>query len=340
MQKEDRVKCKKCNKEISKEKYGVHLKNKHYNEFDSEYELYKHYFLIKENFTEELFDCILKDYSSNSVVFIEKKYNFAFRGYIKKLGLKERTIGESKKLETVQSKTKKTNLEKYGSENVSSSEIIKKRKKETLLRNYGVDNFFKMPGFRKWWELEMLKKYGKVQLADIYGNQNPFGWLICNEERKKERIRNLNKRYLDWYNKLSIEEKDILIRKRCSKFLTNDIKKSKLEERVAKILEENNLIFKRQYWITRKSYDFKLNNRNILEIQGDYWHCNPNIYKENDLITFGKETRTVKEIWEKDKNKKNIAENYGYKLFYLWESEMKLMNDLEILNFLKNIYEN
>lgn len=64
------------------------------------------------------------------------------------------------------------------------------------------------------------------------------------------------------------------------------------------------------------AYDFTYKNK-IIEFNGDYWHCNPSLYKADFLNkTIGK---YAKEIWEKDENKRLCAEHNGYKLLTIWE---------------------
>lgn len=68
------------------------------------------------------------------------------------------------------------------------------------------------------------------------------------------------------------------------------------------------------------SYDFCYNNK-ILEVNGDYWHCNPKIYNEN---FFNKTKRlTAKEIWIDDAEKIKCANKYGYKTIIIWESDYR-----------------
>ena len=63
-------------------------------------------------------------------------------------------------------------------------------------------------------------------------------------------------------------------------------------------------------------YDFKIGNY-LLEVNGDYWHANPNKYKENDTFKFPKNELKAKDIWEMDTYKKEIAESNGYKVIYI-----------------------
>ena len=66
------------------------------------------------------------------------------------------------------------------------------------------------------------------------------------------------------------------------------------------------------------AYDF-CHNKKIIEFNGDYWHMNPKIYKANDINKTKK--LTAQEVWDFDKRKMECAEEHGYKLLYIWESE-------------------
>lgn len=146
---------------------------------------------------------------------------------------------------------------------------------------------------------------------------------------KEKIINNLVQGRREWFNNLSPEEELEYLKKR-NTFI------SKLEDRVYEVIKSMNP--KRQYWIDRNSYDFKINKNIILEINGDYWHANPNKYKSDDKILYPKEGfKTAESIWQRDKIKKEKAEKYGYKVFYLWEGEMKKMTDNDILNYIKNL---
>ena len=76
----------------------------------------------------------------------------------------------------------------------------------------------------------------------------------------------------------------------------------------------------REFQLDRYSYDYRYRNK-LIEFNGDYWHMNPLKFSENDI---NKTTGcTAKQIWERDSNKKQIAESNNYKLLTIWESEYK-----------------
>jgi len=84
------------------------------------------------------------------------------------------------------------------------------------------------------------------------------------------------------------------------------------------------------------SYDFVYKNK-IIEFNGDYWHCNPKIYK-SDFLNLRKQMYAY-EIWNYDKIKIYKAKNEGYEVLIIWENEYKQNKEKVIqqcINFLKN----
>lgn len=70
----------------------------------------------------------------------------------------------------------------------------------------------------------------------------------------------------------------------------------------------------------------------VYEFQGDYWHGNPAIYKEDDMI----HGIPYSEKWKKDALKKKTFEELGYKVVTMWESDYyKFKKELN-----RNIREN
>ena len=59
----------------------------------------------------------------------------------------------------------------------------------------------------------------------------------------------------------------------------------------------------------------------IVEFYGDYYHANPLIYQDNDIIS--KKGITAKEVREIDKCRQKALEDCGYKFFIVWQSDWK-----------------
>ena len=57
--------------------------------------------------------------------------------------------------------------------------------------------------------------------------------------------------------------------------------------------------------------------KKIIEYNGDYWHCNPNIYCKN--FYHGVVKRKASEIWKLNKQKINFAKQLNYEVLVVWE---------------------
>lgn len=69
--------------------------------------------------------------------------------------------------------------------------------------------------------------------------------------------------------------------------------------------------------IKPKEIDLVINNKVAIEIQGDYWHANPEKYNENEYIR----EKSVKDIWNNDKLKKDLITNLGYEYITIFEND-------------------
>lgn len=76
-----------------------------------------------------------------------------------------------------------------------------------------------------------------------------------------------------------------------------------------------------EYLIGRYSFDIKLGKK-LIEINGDYWHCNPEYYEPNFYNKTFK--RRAFEIWAKDDRKRKTAEKLGYDVLVVWESQYNI----------------
>lgn len=73
-------------------------------------------------------------------------------------------------------------------------------------------------------------------------------------------------------------------------------------------------------------YDFTdISRKKIIEYNGDQYHANPNIYNENDTPhPYHKENGySAKDIWKRDNRKTNFAENEGFSVLVIWDSEYR-----------------
>jgi hypothetical protein len=239
--------------------------------------------------------------------------------------------------------TKRNNSvkEKYGVANVFQIEDIKKRITETILEKYGVKRVtngkklsetiaLRTP--EQWKNiLEKKIKICQAKWGSDYWMQTEEGKKKCSKIQKKlwqnktseemEIISQTHKKL--WQNKTQ-EEKDAIIKR-----LAN-ITVSKLEIRVEKILTTWRLGYTHSFCLKFKQFDFKI-GKILLEVNGDFYHANPKYYKENDIIPVaGTKNLTAKQLWDKDKRKKLMAEKSNYIVKYIWEDEINSMDDKEL----------
>jgi len=81
------------------------------------------------------------------------------------------------------------------------------------------------------------------------------------------------------------------------------------------ILKKYKIDFEPQFILGSKIFDFYLKESNTLvEIQGDYWHGNAEIYEQFSWYQV--------KVQKKDLEKKNIAIGRGYNYLDVWEKEL------------------
>lgn len=88
---------------------------------------------------------------------------------------------------------------------------------------------------------------------------------------------------------------------------------------------------KKNYYV----YDIFLDDK-IIEYNGDIWHANPKIYKEDFVNPVTK--MTYEQIHKKEFHKESIANDHGYILYRVWETDYKNNKERvieECINFLK-----
>lgn len=73
----------------------------------------------------------------------------------------------------------------------------------------------------------------------------------------------------------------------------------------------------------------------VLNIHGDYWHCNPNKYAKNEIVFRNGVEKKVSDIWHYDMVRDKILKSKGYDIINIWESDF--YNNKEfIIKKLKN----
>ena len=235
-------------------------------------------------------------------------------------------------------KIKKTNLEKYGCENVFASKIIKDKIKSTLVEKYGVDNPQKSEKIRQRSQETCIKKYGvdnpaKSQLVREKESLTHKSKSVEEKEAalEKRKITNLKKygvefpmqiesvkEKFDWSNayKKSIETK------RKNKTGTSS---SKIEYLVMDILHD---IFGKdevQSQVTinnRWTVDFYIKSRDLyLQVDGVYWHGLDRSLDDIQEFKSSKDVRIL-QTFNKDREQDLWAKTNNVKLLRITDEEI------------------
>lgn len=209
----------------------------------------------------------------------------------------------------------------------SSKQISAKKYKKTCLSKYGVDNVSKIQNVKKVKNINMLdNKESFIKLRESISSKINLNNedIDINTKRELKKLYKISYNY--WLN-LNDEQKDFLI----------DKIYSSIETKITDCLDKLNVTYTKRFIIGRKFYDIKIKNI-LIDVNSDYWHANPSIYKENDIMNFPLKKIKARVIWHRDLNKKLLAESYGYRVFVIWESDIKDLSDIEIVDYLNNFF--
>lgn len=184
-------------------------------------------------------------------------------------------------------KFEQTMIEKYGCRRPIQNTEIKKKTQKTMRERYGANSPL---------ESNIVQKKIINTMLERYGVENPFFSSQFQYQCKK-------------------------------KYINHSVKGDELMERLSK-----DLPFSLLFGDNEKIFTFKNRWRRVdgyieekafaIEFQGNYYHANPEIYDENYVFNMWGKTFIAKEVWDKDKKRKEELESsYHIKVFYIWEKE-------------------
>ena len=266
---------------------------------DIEIELLQNNFPIKTN--EEL----IKFFPNRTYFSIKNKAKRLKLRKNKETEFKNRSIvhkgDKNEMFGKISSKNGKTYNEYYGKEkshiikNKISKDKINKFKNGTLNINGSKNGMFgKIPHNKGVEATPEQKKKTSDSIKNYWKNLSP--------EKLDERKNQLRK---DWIKKVF-------------KYNISDSKPEKIFE---SFLFSKKILFKKKIQIGFYNCDFIINDKYIIEVQGDYWHANPKFYSTNIDNIQSKNIR-------RDKAKLTYLNNQGYFVLYLWEDD--ILNNLNL----------
>lgn len=115
------------------------------------------------------------------------------------------------------------------------------------------------------------------------------------------------KRQLDWQTK---------------NVLPSTSRDTKPELMLAELLRISGLTFVKQLTLPRIYCDFYLPEFNlVIEVDGDYWHANPDLFLPDDTI--GPKKKSARQIWANDLKREEKIKSFGYRVMRVWASSLK-----------------
>ena len=173
-----------------------------------------------------------------------------------------------------------------------------------------------------WWENKTLETLEKIEgIKEKLRNDKERGKKISKKlkgvpKTEISKIKNSKSQKIRYKNNPKLKE-DASIRR--IKWLKSTLsnKKSKLESKFETILNLLNIEYEFQHEFQKRLFDFKIKNKNILiEIDGDFYHCNPNT-KHSEVLY---ETQSLTK--KNDNYKNTLCQNHGMILLRYWEKDI------------------
>lgn len=223
-------------------------------------------------------------------------------------------------------KVKATKLKRYGSENYLNIE----KRKQTCRERYGADSPLESKKIQEKIKNIFQEKYG----ADC--------WLSSQDRvnRREEWVHNYRERFkkthgVDWPAKSEEIKQRIseTVQKKYGVYwaclrqetMLGCNKKSKLNEKFASMLRENNIDFVQEFSLENRSYDFKVNNL-LIEINPFPTHNSTwGIFGDPKPISYHRE-------------KKDLAKKYGFQCLCVWDWDgwntiISKIRDKDLINY-------
>lgn len=199
-----------------------------------------------------------------------------------------------------------------------SSKNSEQRRRETYREKTGYSHpFCKGSPDRKKWESRLLDEEGIV---------NVFQRESVKQKSKQTTLR----KYGSLSNKGKYTQRGASVSK-LNRWLYDSLRSLDIEFQPEFPLSNNGKIY---------YYDAAINQNQLIEVNGDYWHGNPEIYHENDIILANSSGEiSVSEKWSKDKKKLNFADSLGYRVLTIWELDIS-RNEQMVLDRIKRYAKN
>jgi len=191
-----------------------------------------------------------------------------------------------------------------------------------------------------WLNKGFSEEEARVKLSE---RQKTFSLDICIEKYgEEEGVKVFNERQNKWNKSLNEGGNLKIGYSKCSQDLFNSLINNYL------IHEIDDVLFATkggEFKIQREEggiwmYDFvDLKRKKIIEYHGDMYHGNPDKYSARDFPHPFRKNITAQEMWDKDSLKIESAENNGFDVLVIWDSEYRWGNKQKIIDKCLNFLE-
>jgi len=189
-----------------------------------------------------------------------------------------------------------------------------------------------------WWENKTPETLEKIEgIKEKLRNDKERGKKISKKlkgvpKTEISKIKNSKSQKIRYKNNPKLKEDASIRRIKWLKFNLSN-KKSKLESKFETILNLLNIKYEFQHEFQKRLFDFKIKDKNILiEVDGDFYHCNPNT-KHSEVLY---ETQLLTK--KNDNYKNTLCQNHGMILLRYWEKDINERPEWIISELKKEFY--
>lgn len=244
---------------------------------------------------------IKKDFESHSMLDLVKKYNERVQKDGWQRGIKYSYLEKNL-----------ANIGLHRTLKESNKQFTAIKGKEYYQKHYGVDNVS---------QLQNIKDKKAKTTFEHYGVENP-AWMTDFAEKA-------NKTKLEHYGTLRPQGSSNGRLSKPHKIVSDYLTSLGIQH----LNEYNGIHYKKDGILKNPIPDIFIPEFNlIIEINGDFWHANPERYKPTDIFPTWEGKKTAQEIWDHDSEKLNIYKELNYNFLVIWEHSIKDSDYIITLN--------
>jgi G:T-mismatch repair DNA endonuclease (very short patch repair protein) len=212
----------------------------------------------------------------------------------------------------------------------------------SLVQGSGLECCSKSCSAKLHWQRNPEMRESRIWNADRYATRekNRDAWIKNLSESCQGRIpwnKGIKGAQIPWNKNLPAEQqpyygkshdadyyskRDKTVFERYGVRYATELAKSAPRSKKEKLLEN----FLPSYLINQRVSRYKpdyvnVETKHIIEVYGDYWHCNPKYFDANFYHTQLK--KTAAEKWQEDKQRNMHLESLGYSVTVVWESDLE-----------------